>query len=196
MKKFLALVTLLCMVLTSTAAMATAIPSKTADDLTQVEIGTTETGATVDPTFTVAVVEESETVAAEIEAMRAVVAEEKPVVEYFPAEVKEEIAAVLPAETTVDTAVVYELVPMTVANYDEQYGDVEVKIALATAFEEETELVVLLGLPTVDGEGMDWTVKTGVVENGMVKVLFTQEELVAMENVEALVVVMGAPIAE
>lgn len=195
MKKFLALVTLVCMVLTSTAAMASAVPSKTADDLTQVEIGTTETGVAVEPTFTVAVVEENETIAAEIEAMRAVVAEEKAVAEYFPAEVKEEIAAALPAEATVETAVVYELVPMTANEYKEEYGDVEVKIAVATAFADETELVVLLGLPKADGVGMDWTVKSGVVENGMVKVLFTQEELVQMETVEALIVVMGAPMA-
>lgn len=197
MKKFLALVTLLCMVLTSTAALAASVPSKTADDLTKVEAVATETGVEVEETFTVAVIPETEKITTEVTAMRDFVAEEKPLVEFFPEEVKQEIVAKLPETVAAEEVVAYELVPVTVENYDEKYGDIAIAFEFATVFPEESEVIVLLGLPNAEAEdGMEWTVKTGTVANGKVSVLFTQEELARMNVEEALLVVMGAPIAE
>ena len=94
MKKFLALVTLVCMVLSATVAFA--FPSKTADDLTQIDAIETETGVVADPSFAIIVVEANETLAAEIENMRAVVENEQPLLTYFPEEVQQEVPAVMP----------------------------------------------------------------------------------------------------
>lgn len=195
MKKFLALVTLLCMVLTSTAALASSVPSKTADDLTQVEVGTTETGVVPETSFAVAVTEPTEKITAEVTAMQEFVAEAKPVVEFFPAETQEAIAAVLPETVKAEEVVVYELAPVAVSNYDEAYGDVTVDFAFATVFPEDSEVIVLLGLPGAE-DAIEWIVKTGTVSEGKVSVVFTQEELAVMNVEDALMVVMGAPIAE
>lgn len=195
MKKFLALVTLICMVLTTTAAFA-AFPSKTAGDLTQVGAVETVTGVETDPTFAIVVAEETEKITAEIETMREFVAAEQPLLTYFPEEVQQEVVAVMPETFDAAAAVAYELVPVSVVNYDETYGDVDAEFAFATAFPEGTEVVILLGLPNADAvNGMDWTVKQGTVAEGVVRVPFTQEELVRMQDENALMVIMSAPIA-
>ncbi|MBQ7850719.1 MAG: hypothetical protein IJ343_13425 [Clostridia bacterium] len=200
MKKFLTVVALLCMILTATSALAASVPSKTADDLTKVEIAETETGVVADPSFSVAVTEPTEKITGEVTAMQEFAAQDKPVVEFFPAEVQQEIAAVLPETVAVADVVAYELVPVVVENYEENYGDVVIDFEFATVFPEETEVIVLLGLPKAEvAEGEDaieWIVKTGVVSEGKISILFTQEELVRMDVEEALLVVMGAPIAE
>ncbi len=192
MKKFLALVTLVCMTLTAVAAFAE-FPSKTAGDLTQIGAIETVTGVEVDPSFAIVVAEETEEIAAQIESMREVVAAGQALLTFFPEAVQQEVLAVMPAA---ETAVAYELVPVAAANYEEAYGDVEVEFAFATAFEEGTEVVVLLGMPNAEAEnGMDWVVKQGVVAEGVVRVTFTQDELVRMEADNALMVIMSAPIA-
>ena len=200
MKKFLTVVCLLCMLLTATTALAASVPSKTADDLTNVEITETETGVVADPSFAVAVVEPTETVSAKVTEMQEFAAEEKPVVEFFPAEVQQEIVAVLPEEAAAAELIAYELVPVSVENYDETYGDVAINFEFATVFPEESEVIVLLGLPKAEvAEGEDpteWIVKVGTVVEGKISILFTQEELVRMAEGEALMVVLGAPIAE
>lgn len=200
MKKFLTVVCLLCMLLTATTALAASVPSKTADDLTNVEITETETGVVADPSFAVTVVEPTETVSAKVTEMQEFAAKEKPVVEFFPAEVQQEIVAVLPEEAAAAELIAYELVPVSVENYDETYGDVAISFEFATVFPEESEVIVLLGLPKAEvAEGEDpteWIVKVGTVVEGKISILFTQEELVRMAEGEALMVVLGAPIAE
>lgn len=200
MKKFLTVMTLICMLLSATSALAASVPSKTADDLTSVEVAETETGVVADPSFAVAVTEPTEKITAEVTAMQQFAAEAKPVVEFFPAEVQQEIAAVLPETVAVEDVVAYELVPVSVDNYDEAYGDVTIDFEFATVFPEESEVIVLLGLPKADAaegeEAIEWTVKTGTVSEGKISILFTQEELVRMNVEEALLVVMGAAIAE
>jgi len=191
MKKFLALVTLVCMILTTVAFAE--FPSKTAGDLTQIGAIETVTGVEVDPTFAIVVAEETDTIVAQIESMREVVEAEQALLTFFPEAVQQEVLAVMPAA---ETAIAYELVPVAASNYDETYGDVEVEFTFATAFEEGTEVVVLLGMANAEAEnGMDWVVKQGVVAEGVVRVAFTKDELVRMESENALMVIMSAPIA-
>lgn len=195
MKKFLALVTLICMVLAASVAFA-AFPSKTADDLTQIGVVETTTGVAIDPSFTIAVTDPTEAITAQVDSMRAVVEAEQPLLTYFPEEVQQQVVAVMPADFDVNAAVAYELVPVTVANYDEAYGDVAAEFTFATAFPEGTQVVVLLGMPNAEAEnGMDWIVKQGTVAKGVVRLQFAQEELVRMQADDALMVIMSAPIA-
>ena len=193
MKKFLALMTIVCMVLTASVAFA-AFPSKTAEDLTQVGTVESTTGVEVDPTFAIVVAEPTEEINAEVEAMRELVEAEQPLLTYFPEEVQQEVVAAMPETFDANTAVAYEVVTVAAANYDETYGDVAAEFTFATEFAEETKVVVLIGLPNAEG-GMDWVVKSGVVVNGAVRIEFTKDELVLMQSENALMVIMSAPIA-
>lgn len=184
MKKFLTLVTLVCMVLTATVALAD-FPSKTAEDLTVV--GTTESVAGVELTddFAVYVTEPTEEINAEVAAIFEYVAE-NPIVTYLPEETQTAIA-----DLGVDAATLvgYEAVAVACDNYKAEYGDVSAEMTFATVFPESSEVIVLV-------KTTEWSVQKAVVENGIVKVLYTGAELTYMDETPALVLVLANEIAE
>lgn len=190
MKKFLALVTLVCMVLTATVAFA--FPSKTAQDMTNV---------TCDfEGWSIYVTDPSEIIEEEVKLMGEHVATE-PIATFFDADVQEKLAEVKPeAVADVNELIAYELVPVECDGYKAEYGDAYADFEFATAFEDGTELTVMLGLPKEyveeNTDALTWTVQKCVVENGKVRVQFLQEELLQMEEkIPALMVVLSAELA-
>ena len=183
MKKFLALVTLVCMVLTATAAFA--FPSKTATDLTTVTPCAASTGVALDPGFSIFVTEPTEAIEEEVKAIYKHV-ETAPIATYF----TEETQAAL-TELVADPAALlgYEAVAVACDNYKAEYGDVDAKLTFATVFPEGSEVVVMV-------KTEDWSVQKAVVENGEIKVLFTGAELTAMDEAPALLLVLANPIEE
>ena len=181
MKKILALVTLVCMVLTATAAFA--FPSKTAEDLTDVVTVTPVNGVPADPSFSIFVTEATDAIKEEVKAMREHAAVE-PIATYFDEETQAKLA-----EVAADPAALvgYELVPVACSNYKAEYGDVTAKFTFATVFPEGSEVVVMIQTDA-------WSVQKCVVENGAVEVLFTGAELAQMENAPKLMVVLSTPI--
>lgn len=183
MKKFLALMTLVCMVLTATVAFA--FPSKTAEDLTVVGATETATGVELADDFALAVAEPTEEIAAEVAAIYTYVAE-NPIATYLPEETQAAIA-----ELGVDASALvgYEAVAVACDNYKAEYGDVNAEMTFATVFPEGSEVVVLV-------KTTEWSVQKAVVENGAVKVAFTDEQLAYMNETPALVLVLANEIAE
>jgi len=181
MKKFLALVTLVCMVLTATAAFA--FPSKTADDLILIDVGPTLDGTPIEADFAIFVTEPTEAIEEEIKAM-AKHAETQPIATYYDEETQKALAELI---ANPEELVAYELAAVACDNYKDEYGSVFAKFTFATPFAEGADVYVAL-----QTEG--WAVQKCVVENGKVEVLFAQAELQYMDNTPALMVVMSTPI--
>jgi len=182
MKKFLALVTLVCMVLTATAAFA--FPSKSAQDMTTVVTGTPTNGVVADPGFAIFVTDPTVEIEEEVMAIYKFVANDV-IANYFDEETQTKLA-----EVAADPAALigYEAVPVACCNYKAEYGDVDADFTFATVFPEGTELVVMIKTDV-------WSVQKAVVENGIVKILFTGEELTVMENSPKLMLVLSEAIA-
>lgn len=183
MKKFLALMTLVCMVLTATVAFA--FPSKTAQDLTTVVPGAASTGVALADGFCIFVTEPTEAITEEVLAIYEFVAE-APIANYFDEETQTKLA-----EVCADPAALlgYEAVAVACDNYVAEYGDVDADFTFATVFPEGTEVYVLV-------KTAEWSVQKAVVENGIVKVLFTGAELTAMDETPSLMLVLANEIAE
>ncbi len=143
------------------------------------------TGVEVSDDFVINVAEPTEAIEKEVEAIAQAVAE-APIVTYFP----EEIQTVL-AELVEDPAALigYEVAAVAADNYDPEYGDVAAGISFATEFPEGSEVIVMI-------KTVDWSVQKVVVEDGKLKVTFTAEELVFMENGAALMLVLANEVAE
>ena len=184
MKKFLALLTLLCMVLTATAALA-AFPSKTADDLVAFDAVQSAAGAELAADFAIAVAEPTQEIADEVAAIYAFVAQ-NPIAAYLPQATQDKIAEVYGDASAL---VGYEAVAVACDNYAEMYGDVKAEMTFATVFPEGSEVVVLV-------KTADWSVQKAVVENGAVKVTFAADELISMNETPALMLVLAGAIAE
>ena len=184
MKKFLALVTLVCMVLTATVAFA-AFPSKTAEDLYTIRIADNSTDAALAPDFAIFITEPTDAINEEVKAIYEFVAD-APIANYFAEETQAKLA-----ETVADPAALvgYEAVAVACDNYKAEYGDVDADFTFATAFPEGSEVVVMVKTD-------DWSVQKSVVENGLIKVLFTGAELTAMDETPSLMLVLANEIAE
>ena len=165
MKKILALVVLVCVVLSATVALA-AYPSKTVQNLTTVEVEAAVNGAELEDVFSIFVTDPSTKIKEEVKLITKHV-ETEPVATYYPEKQQEKLAELfeVPAEL-----VAYELVPVACKNYKAEYGDVTALFTFATPFAEGTELAV-----AIMTEG--WTVQKCVVKEGKVSVLFLGEEL-------------------
>lgn len=208
MKKFLTLVALVCMVLSSTVAFAQAFPSKTAQDMTTVklnemsgtcELTTCDHSAGAFICWSIFVTEPSELIEEEVKLMGEHVAAES-IATFFDAEVQEQLPEFKPeAVADVNELIAYELVAVACDGYKETYGDAVASFTFATAYEEGAEVTVMLGLPkeTVEEntDALTWSVQKCVVENGKINVKFLQKELVQMEEIPALLVVLSAELA-
>ncbi len=184
MKKFLALLTLVCMVLTATAAFA--FPSKTASDLTTIVPGAASTGVELDPGFSIFITEPTEAIEEEVAAIYEHVAE-APIATYFDEETQAQLAELVEDPSAL---LGYEAVAVACANYLPEYGDVDADMTFATVFPEGSEVIVMI--KTADA----WLARTCVAENGAVKVTFTADELASMNETPSLLLALANEIAE
>lgn len=165
-------------------------PSRSYDDMTEI------TTAQAD-NWELFVADPSEIIEAEVAAMIKHVADQ-PIVTFFDAPVQDEIAKTLSAEDAA-SLIAYELIPLACKGYQPAFNNVAADMTFATLFDENEELIVLIGLPKAeadDGNLLTWTVQRSVQLEGKVRVMFTEEELVQMESTPALLVVLSAPIGE
>ena len=189
MKKFLALVTLVCMVLTATAAFA--FPSKTAEDLYTVTPGSTSTGVALEHGFAIFLTDPTKEIEEEVVAIYKHVAE-APIATYFDEETQAKLgkSGDLPLHHVDPAALLgYEAVAVACDNYKAEYGDVDADFTFATVFPEGSEVVVML-------KTEEWSVQKAVVENGLIKILFTGEELTIMDETPCLMLVLANEIEE
>ena len=113
-----------------------------------------------------------------------VVAEQKAPVEYFPVEVQEKVAEILPEEVKVETLECTEFVTVRELGYKETYGDVVVNFSFTTQYKAQQKVIVLMGFYTgeVDEAGnpiVEWMpIEATALEDGTLDVTMTQEMLV------------------
>lgn len=114
----------------------------------------------------------------------AVFVEEKPVVEYFGEEAMAAVVEILPETVATEKLVLDEIFVLDVEGYDSGFGDVEAVFEFATTYEDDTVLVVMVGIMPEDGtEGeIIWVPLQASVKDGKVNVSFTQDVLEAVQG--------------
>lgn len=186
MKKLLCLVlALLCV---ATAAMASAVPSKSTADMVSVQVQ----GANVPASFTIApVVDAARTQACQAEIAK--LAASASVEAYF-GQVTDASGNVvsLSALLGTDNLSVNEFMPVDVPEYDASYGDVDVVFQFSTPYEAGEEVLALIGIQGAQDE-VDWTALEGVGTgtDGGVEINFTSDVLAAMQGADCLMAIVS-----
>ncbi len=205
MKKIicLALAFLLCL---TGAALAEAIPSRTTDDMTGVEVS--PENPLVGSEFFIRLVEKDETAyQTHLDACAAEVAKlaaGQDVERYFGETTDSEGRPVdLRAVLDTDALNVYEFWPVIAGGYEESYGKVITKLLFPTPYEKDEKVVIMIGEVTLEAEGkqtVKWTayegvglgIQEGVAEKeGAIRTELDPEIVLAIQNGIALLAVVS-----
>lgn len=197
MKKFICTMLALLLCLTSVAALAEFTPSKTTNDLTQIEA--TAESLPEDASFTIRVIAADEeayqeqVAACENELVKLAAAES--VETYFGEEVD------LKAMLNADTLNVYEFAPFMAEGFDVSYGNVTAQMLFSTPYEAGQKVVVMIGIVVENEDGTTsivWKAFEGVgiatddVEAaGSIQVELDAETIAAVQNGTAFIAVVS-----
>lgn len=184
-KKLISLVLCVLLVLTCANAFA-AVPSKTTQDMASVkDVASSTYVGEVKATFSLtdgnvqATSDELDKIADYV-AMGGV-----STVSYFGTEVVDAIAQLLP-EVDLDNLELNEIAPLTVADYDEAYGDLAITFSFATVYAQDQAVVALIGIESAETQEIVWTPAEAEVQmDGSVQVVLPQAllvELAAAQN--------------
>ncbi len=217
MKKFVSMLVAMMLVLSMATASA-AVVSKTTTDTTVVQKVETSTNVEVKETFEVKVTENAEPVVKQITQLyKFVTEEEQPVIEFFPEETKAEIKQVVAAKVAekilempelagltidVEKMELNEFVTVEAIDYEEEYGDITVNFTFLTEYQPDQIVVALVSLfnGEVDEEDnpvVEWLVVDAVVlEDGSLDVVFTQEEMVKIQDAQTVALAVLSEAAE
>ena len=146
---------------------------------------------------------EPETVEAVVfEEIAAVVeAAEVPVVEYFPAETVAAIVEKLPENVVAEDLQLDEFFPLKEMGYEEHYGAVEVEFEFATQYKDDDVVIALVGIlggelnleneeSFRDERGIVWTPMDTAINQGKVRVTFTEEVLKGVQQGTAMMALL------
>ena len=165
MKKLLGIILATMLIAATFVANAAAVPSKTAEDLTQVM---PLQGAPAQ----VFIVEDGPAVVSATAVQTAIaniVATGAPAVSFFPPETQASIAGTLPVGLPAADLELNELLPLSFSGYTAGSGDILLPIQFATAYQDGQTLVPVLGIVQADGS-IEWHVLTATVSGGIVTV--------------------------
>lgn len=195
MKKCVAI--LFSLVLCLSVAVAESVLSKTTSDLTEVKDVVVE-NLPADSTFSIAIGEKEEAVAvANTEIAKLVEAVQTADVTTYFGEITDTQgnAVSLTEALGVENVNVHELMPIEVNDYEETYGTVTMTFAVSTPYAKDEQIVVLLGLVTVNADGtqtVTWTAHDAdVTEEGTIKVDFEPEILKLIQEGTALIAIVS-----
>lgn len=208
MKKWLALVVAALLALSTMAAFADVTPSKTTEVKIDAEKIETSTGTPVGDDFIVAtpaeVPEKTEEVVKELFDLTS--KDDTPVITYFSEDTQKTIAELLPEGTDLTSLEMSEIIALVIENYDESYGDIAIVFHFeTTAYDPDQSLVAMLGIysaaeaANVEAEdGVEWfALAAEAVDNGDVKVTFTQDVLVKAEAADNCTLgILNTPLAK
>lgn len=199
MKKMVCLVLALVLCL-NVAALAEYVPSKTTEDMTQIEVSAENMPGDASlyiepvpedhPDYQQAVMVCEE----EISALAATT-----VVEYF-GEVKDSEGNPVDLTEMLGTQdlKVYEYIPLVAGNYEEEYGDVTATMYFSTPYEAGQEVVVMIGFVTIAEDGtwtVEWIAYEGVgVADGQgsgIQVKLDAETVLAIQNGKTLMAIVS-----
>ena len=199
MKKMIALLMTLVLVLACVSAYAS-VPSKTTTDNTQVKQAETLNGTVVAETFEIKVAADPAPVVEEIAKVFAFVNEQQEApVNYFPAETKEAIKEVLTAQGAVEVTEevlekmeLNEFITIQPVEYKEEYGDIKTTFTFVTEYAVGQKVVAMLSIYTgeVDANGnpiVEWVALNAEVQaDGSLAVVIPQAEMIRMQGAQAV----------
>ena len=124
------------------------------------------------------------------------------ILDYFPAERKQEALMLLPDDIDEKDLVTYDIVALMDENYKDTYGDVSVEIQFGTTYDTEKAMVVLAGFEIEDAREqpyMDWYVlRTEAIQTtpdqnltDMVRIGLKQLNLPRMEEEPMMLVLIS-----
>lgn len=193
MKRMLCVLVTLSLLLAAATASAAVVSKTTTDNTTVQSIVAVDNTTVIEETFVVEIAQDEEEVVQEIANLYAfVTTEQKAPVEFFPVEVQEKVAEILPEEVKAETLECTEFVTVRELGYKESYGDVVVNFSFVTQYKAAQKVVVLMGFYTgeVDEEGnpvVEWfPIEATALEDGTLDVVMTQEMLVKFSDAKTV----------
>ena len=193
MKKF-ALMLASAMLILSTASAMAAVPSKTTTDMTYVKsVETVKADGTNEAAgWDIEVTEDETPVIEEIAKIYDWIAVKgKSAVSYFPEEIQQAIAALLPENFKIENLQMNEFVTLTLTGNVDTLNDVKVTFTFTTKYTPDQKVVVVVGIydGTRDANGqyiVKWIpLDAEVLENGDISVVFPAEVVAQMNDAVA-----------
>lgn len=135
--------------------------SKDAGDVNGMRSWYSEWGEKIEDNFRLWLVELTKPMQDEVIRLGEHVAQEKPVLDYFPEERKNEAVLMLPVDVDPESLVIYDVVAMMDEEYKDTYGDVNAEVIFGTVYQPEKAMVILAGFPiedAVEQPYVDWYV--------------------------------------
>lgn len=173
-RKWISAGLILVLVCTAVAAYG-ATPSKTTNDLLSIQKTVLADGSEDDGLVGVAETPSTAALKSFTE-ISAFVAEKQPVAEYFPAEVQQEIAALIPTGADAAQLTMSEYVDLTLDEYQAAMGDVTCTFSFATQFSANQTVIAMLGY--VDAQGnVVWLAVPATLVDGMLQITFPADWL-------------------
>lgn len=179
--------------------------SKDAGDVNGMRSWYSEWGEKIDDNFRVWLVELTKPMQEEVMRISEHVASEKPLLDYFPEDRKNEAVLMLPVDVDPDKLIAYDVIALMDEEYKDTYGDVNVEIIFGTVYDPEKAMVILAGFPIEDAKEqpyVDWYVLRAKAlpddpdqlkqeEPGVVEIGLKQLFLPWMEEKPIMLVVMS-----
>ena len=119
--------------------------SKDSGDVNGIRYWYDEWGNPILDDFRVFLVELTQPMQQEVTRIGEHVAAQKPILDYFPEERKNEALLMLPEDVDPANLVAYDIIALMDENYKDTYGDVNVEIIFGTAYVPEKAMVILAG---------------------------------------------------
>ena len=119
--------------------------SKDSGDVNGMRYWYSEWGEKIPDDFRVWLVDLTEPMQQEVARIGEHVAQGKPILDYFPMERKAEALLMLPADVAPADLVAYDVIALMDENYKDTYGDVNVEIVFATAYDPQKTMIILAG---------------------------------------------------
>lgn len=174
--------------------------SKGSEDVNRTRRWYSETGAEIEDNFSAWLADLTDPMQAEVAKIGEHVANGGAILDYFPAECKDEALLMLPEGADAASLIPYDVIAMQVENYKDAYGDVNVEVNFGTAYQPEKGMVVMGGFPNADATGMDWYVLRAEAVEGAsetdhnVEIGLKQQILPRMKDEPLMMVVISEPI--
>lgn len=193
MKKFFCLMAAMTMLL-SACAYAESVPSKTTDDMIQIEIVTDETAGAESAAFIVPV-QEGDAANADILAVSAAeiqkIAASATVEEYF-GEVKDTKGSTIRLQDLLeaDQLNCHEFFPVIAGGFEQQDGATSVRMKVAAPYAAGEKVLVLIGLAAENG--IAWTACPAEVDDaGQVLVVLENQLILQIQANKALMAIVS-----
>lgn len=176
--------------------------SKDSNDVYRTHRWYTESGAKIEDDFRLFLVDLTKPMQQEVLRIGEHVAEEYPLLDYFPEERKAEALLMLPEGIDEAELMAYDIIALMDEEYKDTYGDVNVELRFGTTYDTEKAMVVMAGFINKDAKEqpyLDWYVlrtealesRKDETETDLVLIGLKQLNLPRMEEEPLMLVVIS-----